>query len=175
MKRVIVSNVRGWMTGLLLSCGQKAEQDATYVVSDQYAVEINTWGMPGSETFQVRYNNMPDRPHPNARLLSVIRQSRTGTTVASDTLRVELSQTQLDTIYRYTQEYLQDFYVDNRLRTGARDIIHDGLSFSIAFEHDNKRLEASQYHVKDFEQASPEMGKLMRFINSKLPEDFKAY
>jgi hypothetical protein len=175
MKRVIVLNVLGWMTGLLLSYGQKAEQDATYVVPDQYAVEINTWGMPGSETFKVRNNNIPDRPHANARLLCVIKQSRTGTTVASDTLKVELSQTQRDTIYRYTQEYLQDSHVDNRLRIRARDIIHDGISFSIAFKHDNKRLEASQYHVKGFEQASPAVGKLMRFINSKLPEDFKVY
>jgi hypothetical protein len=166
------------MTGLL-SCKQKAGHDATYVVSDRYLVEINTWGMPGSETFQVRYNNIPGRSYAHAHLLYVIRQSRARDTVASDTLRVELSQPQLDTIYQYTQAYLQDFEVDNRLRIGTKEhpirIIHDGLSFSIAFEHDNKRLEAAQYHVKGFEQASPAMGSLMRFINSKLPEDFKVY
>ncbi len=104
MNRLILLTALGGMAGLL-SCAQKAEHDARYGISDRYLVEIKTWGMPGSETFRVRYNNIPNRPYANARLLYVIRQSRTRDTVASDKLRIELSQTHLDTIYRYTQAY----------------------------------------------------------------------
>ncbi len=167
------------MTGLILSCKSTTKNELEYGVSDRYAVEINTWGMPGSDRFQVRYNNLPDSPHANEGLLYVIRHSVTQGKTTADTVAVHLNPAQWDSISHFTQQYLQDFEVDNRYRIGTKEhpveVIYDGSSFSVAFEHNNKRLQASQYHVKGFEEASPAMGRLMSLINSKLPQEFKVY
>ena len=134
--------------------------------------------MPGSERFQVSYNNIPNRSIVDERQLYVIRHSEADDKSVSDTLAVTLNQTEIDSIYLYTQQYLQDFQVDNRVYVDTNnrvEMYHDGGFFSVAFEHHNKRLEAAQYHVKGFEQASPTMGRLMKLINSKLPQQFKVY
>ncbi len=159
-------------------CKHEEKREGHYVISNQYAVEINTWDMPGSRRFLVSYNNIPNREMADEKQLFVIRYTQSDDKSVSYTLRVALNQDEIDSIYLYTQQYLQEFHVDNRIyvdENNRREIYHDGGFFSVAFEHDNKRLEAAQYHVKGFEEVAPVMGQLMRFINRKLPEQFKVY
>ncbi|WP_299757821.1 hypothetical protein [uncultured Pontibacter sp.] len=156
------------------------------VKSKEYGVEILTFGL-GTKFEAFMYNTevtVYDRQRfkiNNGRLdentLYILKHHYQDTVEVVDTLKVKLQDSAIDSLYNLTHAYLTTIDMNNEIEEGSqiRENIVDGASFTVSLIYDKKRLEGSQWGLKGAWRASDQAAQLFRFVNRRLPEEFKLY
>ena len=159
--------------------------DKKIVKSPFYSFEINTWGMPGDVPFESFLYNSDMRTYSPRRqaggqlkpyTLYILKYTHANEKRVTDTLTIDLTPVQVDSLYDLAYSYLSNFEIDNEIEIGKiRPNISDGASISVRLNYEGKAMECTQYRLKGISSASFGGDRLIRFINKKAPEKFRLY
>ena len=159
--------------------------DKKLVKSPFYSFEINTWGMPGNVSFEsFLYNSDVATYSPRRQAggqlkpytLYILKYTHSNEKILTDTLTIDLTPTQVDSLYDLAYSYLSNFELDNEIEIGKiRTSIADGASISVRLNYEGKAMECAQYSLKGISSASVGGDRLVKFINKKAPEEFRLY
>ena len=160
-------------------------RDKEPVKLHDYSFEIRTSGMPGSTSFEAFLYNTdlhtypPDRRtgitfEPNT--LYILRHEYLDNERVTDTLTIELSGQQVDSLFNLAYKYVSDFEIDRESEIGKTHIIiQDGANIAVSLKCNGKAMECAEYRLKGISGASAGADGLTAFINRKSSEKFKLY
>jgi hypothetical protein len=181
MKRGVSIIILTWTVALtLLAC-----RDKEIIKSKNYSFEVKTWGFPGTKSFEAFMYNTDLRTYPPDRrggiqfkenTLYVLKHEYLDNQRTTDTLKIELTGEQVDSLYNLAYRYLSSFEIDNEVEIGkVYESIQDGASISVTLGYNGKLMQWAQYRLKGVTYASVGGDKLVKFINDKAPEKFRLY
>jgi hypothetical protein len=168
---------------ILNSCNKTSKKEIVY--SKDYTFRIETQGcIPGSsKTIAVLYNTpqyylvnyKSFKPHH----LYITSQPAEGDSTKSKTFDLPLAPETEDSVFYYIHKYVMDFNIDNKevFINGqlVKNVIMDGACLSVELEYENKSIKCVQSSLEGIYQASPQITKLLRIINSRVPDEFKLH
>lgn len=181
MKRGVSIIVLTWTVALtLLAC-----RDKEIIKSKNYSFEVKTWGFPGTKSFEAFMYNTDLRTYPPDRrggiqfkenTLYILKHEYTDNQRTTDTLKIELTRDQVDSLYNLAYRYLSSFGIDNEVEIGkVYESIQDGASILVTLGYNGKLMQCTQYRLKGVAYSSIGGDKLVEFINNKAPEKFRLH
>jgi len=160
-------------------------RDKEVIKSQDYSFEVKTWGMPGSKSFESFLYNTDLRTYPPDRrggiqfkknTLYILRHEYLDKERVTDTLTIDLTGDQVDSLYNLSYSYLSDFEIDNEIEIHkVYESIQDGANIAVRLNYNGKVMECSQYRLKGISNASIGADRLIEFINKKAPKEFRLY
>lgn len=148
---------------ILISCSKK--QDIEQLTRDN-ELSIYTYGAPWEDQFEAYFN--PTEESIDTLYVSKLENSK-GKEIKS-LKKIKLKPNEIDSLYNYFQKIKNNFKIDNR-----KTRVMDGTSVGISIRNNCASLSFSYKGLDKAENANPEIGKLIKFINIRLPKDFQMY
>lgn len=147
----------------LLSCGEKPQKND---ISRKCSVSISLYGAPWEDQFSALYN-FEDKYGDS---LIVAKHTQVNEKDTTFYKKIQLKTIEQDTLYSLFSLAKHNFQLTDNQKT-----IMDGTKVRISIASPTQSLAFMYSSLKNAESASPEIGRLVKFINRRLPKDFQMY
>jgi hypothetical protein len=148
---------------ILVSCINKQNVEQ---LSRENELSIFTYGAPWENQFEAFFN--PNEISKDTLFISKIENDNGKQTKSLE--KIKLNPNEIDSLYTYFQKIKNNFKLDKR-----KNRVMDGTSVGISISNNTTSLSYSYRGLEKAENADPEIGKLIRFINTRLPKNFQMY
>ncbi len=157
----------------LLACKKSNKSIQKDIIIDDYSVEITFSSFWDCGVFK-KYvlNNLRDQDpsekpiYKEFNLYSIIIKGNCKPPIHSDTLMTKLTKIQSDSLFDFSNSVIDNFKLINRVKPYQRiEMVEDGADVKIEICLMNKCKSATYYHYGDLKDISPEMERLMKYIN----------
>lgn len=129
-------------------------------------MSIITYGAPWENQFQAIFN--PVEISKDTLFVSKIKNENGKETKSTE--KIELNPSEIDSLYTHFQKIKNNFNLNER-----KSRVLDGTSVSVSISNNTSAVHFSYKGLKKAENADPEIEKLIKFINTKLPNKFQIY
>lgn len=148
---------------IFFSCTKKAVAEQ---ISRDNELFFYTFGKPSDDRFAARFSSTETSK--DTLIISKIEfeNEKENQTVK----KIKLSPQEVDSLYSYFQDIKTNFKP-----IGRESKVMDGTSLSIVIRNNATSVSYSYTGLDKAENATKDIRKLLRFINSRLPRDFQMY